>query len=146
MSTREAAVFQRLKGHVSRPEDRFDRVENGLGAGCPDVNYCFFGKEGWLEIKAPLLPAREDTGLFSSQHDVSIDQSNWFIRQRRAGGRAFLFVATEKVLLLLPPELVIENKVVNSLPMIELRERALWWSGIPVPQLSWVDLRGALRA
>jgi hypothetical protein len=33
--------------------DRWDRIENGVGVGMPDINYCLSGIEGWIEMKSP---------------------------------------------------------------------------------------------
>ena len=106
MATREQNAFQRLKLRVARSRDRFDRIENGMEAGTPDVNYNIVewdkGHEGWIEIKAPKLPARPTSRLIGGDHPLSADQANWFLRQHRSGGRGWLFVATEVQLLLLP--------------------------------------------
>ena len=147
MTKREANVFTRLKNHICRPEDRFDRIENGLDAGWPDVNYCFVGREGWIELKAPELPAREDTPLFGSSHKLSVDQSNWFLRQHRAGGRGFLFVATRRGLLLIPGERCIDAKKINTAPLAALWRLTAWSVELPVGDaMAWVKLRGMLSA
>jgi len=54
--------------------------------GIPDKNYCFDGKEGWLEFKntngrsVPLRP----------------EQIGWLMRRVRHGGRAFIAVRQKK--------------------------------------------------
>ncbi len=54
----------------------------GVGLGVPDLNYCFAGQEGWLELKQTQAMA------------VSIDavQVAWIERRLRAGGRVFVAV------------------------------------------------------
>jgi len=146
MSKREANVCTRLRGRLLRPGDRFDRVENGLGAGTPDINYCFLSVEGWIEVKAPIEPARPSTALFPSNHEVTTEQRNWFLAQRLARGRAYLFIATEQRLLLIGSDLAC-TKEVNQLTVGELEARALWKSLLPVKNdLVWADLREILTS
>jgi hypothetical protein len=146
MSQRESNTFARLKLLVTRPEDRFERVENPLVSGMPDVNYCLTGAEGWLEIKCPEIPVREETAVFRSSHPVSQEQSNWFLAQIRSGGRANLFIATKKILLLIPKHIAQNNHLVNNMPLRELKIHATWQADVPVRDAeSWVNLRGKLR-
>jgi hypothetical protein len=142
MSKREANVFQRLKLRITRPEDRFERIENGLGEGTPDVNYCMAGAEGWLEIKAPVTPVRESTALFGSNHPVSQEQSNWFLNQSRAGGKAYLFIASSELLLLMPSHIVENNRLINKMTLGQMQPHSIWSAKTPVndPQ-AWIDLR-----
>lgn len=145
MSTREANVFARLKERVMRPGDRMDRIENGLAAGWPDVNYCFVGREGWIELKAPDAPVNEATPLFGSNHPLSIDQANWFLNQARAKGRAFLFIGTQRYLLLISGKLCTEPGRINTATLAVLLSMAAW--STPVPVISgavWSKLRGTL--
>ena len=98
---RETKVFHRLKERIANPEDRFERVENGIGTGWPDVNYCIMGTEGWIEIKAPEEPAMPATPLFGTrQHNVQVEQANWLLKQSNAGGLGWLFIATKSRLIL----------------------------------------------
>lgn len=143
----ETKVFHRLKERICRPEDRFEHVENGLGAGMPDINYCMFGCEGWVEIKCPTIPARVTSALFGSSHQLGIEQSNWFLRQAAAGGRAYLFIATREILMLVGSALVERHSVFNKLPLAEFKTQALWQAPIPViEQARWVKLRGILSS
>lgn len=150
MSQREANTFKRLRERLTRPEDRFERVENGIGAGMPDVNYCFAGAEGWIELKAPLEPARESTQLLgcSGNHPLSIDQVNWFIVQHRAAGRVHLFVATRRRLLLIPAQQVIRLSLeINKLSASQLERITSWKATVPVmDQAVWFSLRSKLVA
>lgn len=77
--------------------DRLDRVENVLGAGMPDVNGCFEGREFWIETKQPREPVRASTPLFGSNHDLSQDQLNWFLAQCNAGGNGIIYIQTDKL-------------------------------------------------
>ena len=145
----ESSAFQTLKRNLCLPRDRFERVENGLGEGMPDVNYCIEGADGWIELKAPKLPARASTPLLKSQHPISQEQVNWFIRQKQARGRAFLYIATHTHALLIGRNEVVSNGVqLNELPLHTLVSRvALWSSSVPVPDRQrWLDLREILIA
>lgn len=65
------------------------RVENGVGPGTPDVNYCLGpGREGWLELKVSkkgLDPGRP--GDTTIQCTLRPAQLAWLSRRRAAGGR-----------------------------------------------------------
>lgn len=144
---REGKVFHRLKDRVCNPQDRFDRVENGLGTGWPDVNYCIMGSEGWIELKAPEEPVHPSTPLFGTrQHNVTIEQGNWMIRQHNAGGCSWLFVATLKRLMLLPGKVVGElGREVNQLTAHQLKTWSAWYVELPMlDPLRWADLRELL--
>lgn len=145
MSTREANVFARLRERIMRPVDRMDRIENGLAAGWPDVNYCFSGYEGWIELKAPDAPVYETTALFGSNHPLSVEQANWFLRQHNAKGRAFLFIGTARYLLLIPGKACIDHKRINTATLAVLLAMAVWSTPVPVVKGdTWVRLRGVL--
>lgn len=147
MSTRESKVHQRLKGHICNPEDRFDRIENGLAAGWPDVNYCIMGSEGWIELKAPEEPARPETPLFGNrQHNVEIEQANWMLRQHRAGGCSWLFIATLKRLILIEGKIVGEmGREINQQTAHQLKTWSSWYVELPMlDPLRWADLREIL--
>lgn len=144
--TRESNVYARLKDRVARPTDRFDRIENGIGVGMPDVNYCILGCEGWIEIKAPHEPARPSTALLKSNHPLGVDQVTWFRRQHMARGLAWLFVASGQRLLLIKGSSVSAlGARINSLSATELEGHAVWKTPVPVkhPEF-WADLREML--
>jgi hypothetical protein len=92
----EKNAYATLKDKVFKPMDRVSRVENALETGMPDVNYCIKSVEGWIEIKYPTEPKRENTRLFGSSHKFSQDQLNWILEQRNAGGIVWLFIVTDK--------------------------------------------------
>lgn len=145
----EAAVFRGLREHILRPGDRFERVENGIAAGWPDVNYCLRpGAEGWIELKAPTEPAKADTRLLNSNgnHPMTIEQLNWMLSQHQAGGRVFLFVATKQRLLLLPaPKVIKLHLEVNNQTAQQLERISIWHTKVPVTDAQvWIALRGQL--
>ena len=146
MSQRETAAAIRLRDKVCRPKDRWERVENGVVAGMPDVNYVIAGQEGWIEVKTPHEPAREDTALFgSSNHNIELEQSNWFLKQLNAGGRAFLFIATERRVMVLDCRTVAMRHDLNKLSAVTLQKIALWASELPVKDPErWFGLREIL--
>lgn len=144
----ESSVFQRLKLRICRPEDRFERVENGLLTGMPDVNYCLVGVEGWIELKCPDEPKRPDTPLFGSNHKVEVEQRNWMLRQARAGGRGWLFIATEQRLMLIEGKKVgdLSGKI-NEMTTHQLERISKWRVQLPIlDQTRWFDLREILSS
>lgn len=146
MSLRETRVSIRLRDRVCRPEDRWTRVENGVEIGTPDVNYCLHGSEGWIELKAPAEPAKETTALFGSNHHITLEQRNWLLAQANAGGRGFVFIATERRLILMDGKLVAHRSDINALPATTLEKLALWTQRLPVKEaLAWADLREILQ-
>ena len=150
MATNESKLFQRIKKRISTERhDRVDRIENGMGAGMPDVNYCLNGAEGWIELKCPKIPKRSSTALFGAgNHPVGIDQSNWFLSQNNAGGLAFLLIGPVETtdLILVSAELASNCELVNSMTLDELAENSIWkfWSDSPF-EGGWHRLRSILR-
>jgi hypothetical protein len=142
----ESSIYARLKERITRPTDRFERVENGMGAGMPDVNYCICGVEGWIEIKYPEEPKRPTTALFSGNHHVSVEQCNWMLKQSNAGGISWLFIATKLRLMFIPGAKVGKmGIVINKLRIHELESIAAWKTDVPVMDpLRWMDLREML--
>ena len=140
--TRESDTFAKLRQHVFLPTERLERVENGLVDGMPDVNFCAAGVEGWIELKAPIEPQRASTSLFGSNHKIGIAQANWFLKQRLAGGRAFLLIETNQWLLLLAGRDVAESGLdLNKRPLQQLIGIALWARKKPISPIEWHSLR-----
>ena len=73
----------------------FQAIETGMtGRGIPDSNYCYKGKEGWVEFKQT---KHWRVGIWP-------EQVAWIERRTRAGGRAFVAVRrAEKELWILAP-------------------------------------------
>lgn len=93
----EAKDYKKFREKVIQPLwDRCDRIENVMVLGMPDVNVCINGFESWIEIKSPKEPKRAKTKLFGSNHNLSIDQQNWFLRQKTAGGIGYILICTDK--------------------------------------------------
>jgi hypothetical protein len=138
----ERAHYKTLRSHLCRPTDRMDRVENGVMAGMPDINLCAEGVEVWIEMKSPVEPKRSGTPLFGSNHRLSIDQENWFIRQCIAGGRAFVLISTDKRWILIDGR---DITLINTSTTLFLLTRAAWTALKPVRgEDPWNALRYAL--
>lgn len=92
----EKIAYQKFREKAIKPLDRCDRIENVVGVGNPDVNFCIEGIEGWIEIKCPKEPKKPLTPLFGSNHKLSQAQMNWFLRQRNSGGVGWVLIVTDK--------------------------------------------------
>ena len=134
----EITAYRVFRLNVTAVGDRIDRIENLIGLGFPDTNCCFNGIEFWMEIKAPTEPKRPTTPLFGSNHNLSQAQKNWFLRQRKAKGLAFIYVETEKRRMLVDGK---HADVLNNLTVAELVDVALWVADKPTAQEEWADLR-----
>lgn len=73
-----ASIFKNKLPHI-----HFQSVETwSTGQGVPDVNYCFEGSEGWIELKK----------TEAIKVNISPEQIAWAERRIRAGGNVFLAV------------------------------------------------------
>lgn len=118
----EQTAYRTLKSHFP-PSSYIERIENVLGAGFPDVIYTLNGVTGFIEIKSPKEPKKNTTPLFGSNHKLSQEQLNWFQTQERAGGRSFIFIATDKRWLILPGRVA---DLVNAATVIDIKEMSTW--------------------
>lgn len=74
----------KLHGH-------FDRIENMVGSGMPDVTYCVRGAEGFIELKQiKEWPKRPET-VVAIEHYTS-QQRIWARQRIAAGGRVWLML------------------------------------------------------
>jgi hypothetical protein len=139
----ESNDYKTFKKNVPGPRDRLDRVENVVLSGMPDINFCpVEGTECWIEQKSPLEPKRATTKLFGSNHKLTQDQMNWFMRQRTAGGRAFVLIATDKRWMLICGS---HADHVNEMTVAELEQLAIWKTSKPVKgKDKWNQLRAHL--
>lgn len=136
--------YHRLRQHLLKPLDRIDRIENGVGVGMPDINFCADGKECWIEQKNGIEPARPATPFFGSNHKLSQDQKNWFKRQVDAGGRCFVLVATNKMWYLVEGKWAdhLNDWTVDGIAVV-----AVWSTPNPIRgKDKWESLRAALLA
>lgn len=97
----ESNLWERIRPKLLKYGDLV-RIESHMtAAGIPDVNYCFLGCEGWIELKFAKRPARASTVVFKSQRGLDPDQVSWLLNRRRCGGRAFALIQLGKWLLLI---------------------------------------------
>ena len=135
----ERTAYVALREGLCLASGRLDRIENLVGTGYPDVNGCINGNEFWIENKAPSEPKRKTTPLFGSNHRLSVEQRNWFLRQRRAGGKGYIYIETESKRLLISGRHADE---INEATLLELIAMSTWQSDRPTKPKEW----GALRA
>lgn len=75
----------------------FERVENLVGVGTPDVSYTIAGVAGRIENKfSPRHPVYESTPVLGRKNGLRRSQVIWAYRQLRAGGIVFLLIGTPK--------------------------------------------------
>lgn len=139
---KETNDYQTLKKNMPEPGDRLDRVENVVVAGMPDVNFCGDTVETWIELKSPTEPKRPSTPLFGSNHKLSQDQKNWMLRQFKAGGTAWVLIATDKRWMAI---LGAHADRVNEMTVDTLLELSAWSTQKPVKdKTQWKALRKTL--
>ena len=74
-----------------RGKGHFDRIENDVAAGRPDVNYCVQGFEGNIELKYRVkAPVRPSTMVFPKGKGLRPSQVVWIIERVHHGGVVFL--------------------------------------------------------
>jgi hypothetical protein len=140
----ESNDYKVLKANLPQGRDRLDRVENVVVNGMPDINYCSEGVECWLEQKSPKEPVRATTRLFGSNHKVSQDQKNWFMRQMKSEGNAYFLIVTDKRWMLIGGE---HADIINELTVGELLSLSLWNTPKPVrDKEAWNRLRKTLNS
>lgn len=137
----EKTDYQALRKHLVQGKERLDRVENIAGTGTPDVNYCIDGVEGWIEMKSPKEPKRAKSKLFADNHKFSQTQKNWFLKQRNAGGRAFILICTDKRWMLIDKW---QADFVNGMTVDEIGKVAVWNNAKPILPMEWKRLREVL--
>ena len=86
----EARFWKRLRDKL--PTGHYVRIENLVGPGTFDVNFCVEGTEGFFEMKyVSWFPARPSTPVLG-RHGLSPEQMIWVEQRLRAGGRAFMAI------------------------------------------------------
>lgn len=139
----ESTDYKNFKKNVPQAGDRLDRVENVVVTGMPDINFCSGGVECWIEQKSPIEPKRKTTPLFGSNHKVSQEQANWMLRQRKAGGRCYFLISTDKRWILVGGFLADQ---LNTMTVDEIVEQAVWSTMKPVKDKEqWQTLRRELQ-
>lgn len=94
----EKTLWNRLRAEIQRQKlgGRWQRVENGVATGMPDVNFCINGLEGWIELKHGKKPIKGDTIVFKSQRGMEQAQVNWHFDQHRNGGVSWILIQLDK--------------------------------------------------
>jgi len=134
----EKTAYRNFRDNVTVPGDRINRIENLIGLGFPDTNGCFNGVEFWMEIKAPSEPARKTTALFGSNHKLSQDQRNWFLTQKRAMGKGFVYIETNYRRMLITGMYV---DYINVMTVDSLMDISIWSARRPTVKKDWYLLR-----
>ena len=140
----EANLWGRVRKGLA-PFGHLQRVECGMtvGPGVPDVNFCFGGMEGWMELKHADPPVRASTVVFGSQRGMDADQIDWLVYRRKCGGNAWIFIQLGKWLLLIDG---IEAPKVNHCTTQQLIDLAVWKRSGAMHDPDWRDLCARLCA
>jgi hypothetical protein len=108
----------------------FERIENMVGTGTPDVDFCVAGTHGKIELKyVKSYPKKHDTPIMS-HGGLRTEQVAWMLNRLRNGGRIFTLVGigtpTGTDLWLFRMD---ENNVreLNSYGMRIYQHQACWW-------------------
>lgn len=114
----EKLVYHWLRSH--HPSAHWQRVENTVGTGVPDVNGCKNGVEVWVELK-------EGVKLSSGIVRIKIrrEQNAWLLRRHRAGGLVYLGIRVNKHNYILGGEWVGTVFLGNGIEMNKLIENSL---------------------
>lgn len=87
----EQRLWTRLRPKL-KAYGHFERIENGVGAGAPDVDFCINGVEGKIELKyVAKYPARDSTGLLGWS-GLRKEQKAWMTQRLSNGGRVFVLI------------------------------------------------------
>lgn len=126
----ERTFWRRVSVELRALGGRWERVENGLSEGMPDVNYCVQGVEGWLELKwAYGLPgARSGKGVFEyyMNHGLLASQVTWALTQDNAGGRVHILAGARGYVWLLDATLHANSFNQYSVAELEQFRHAEW--------------------
>jgi hypothetical protein len=132
---KETKLFDKLRPHLSAWGE-YDRVENILGSGMPDIFYNICGKTGWIETKV----AKGDIIYFEKF------QPNWLTKHHRQGARLFVVVMDKKESIHFYPAGVIlkaKRTPVEKWITIDQRELPPVFN-MPPPYRSWRSVRDIL--
>lgn len=86
----EASAWATLRKSIAEYTQDIQRFEDVLSRGIPDTNFCYKGKEIWLEGKyVKALPKRNTTPL---KVGLRPEQEAWLSRRSKSGGSCFVWV------------------------------------------------------
>lgn len=82
----------------------WQRIENQVGNGVPDVYFGINGTFGWMEGKyARVLPKTPMTAVFKSlNRGLTTEQENWLFDHARQGGLCWVFARVVDSYILVP--------------------------------------------
>lgn len=112
---------------------RFERVENSVAVGTPDVDYTVDGVSGKLELKyAPRHPKRATSAVLGANKGMRRSQVVWAVRHQRAGGIVYLCVGTPLMTWLvdLHGYTAAQMYGIEFYTAAELTAASLWYTGI----------------
>ena len=94
MRQKEQRLWDRMRSKLQPYRDlQLERVENGLGAGMPDVHAVANGIMSWVELKAvDVAPARGTTPLLGEAHGLLREQKNWHFNYIKHRGRCWVLI------------------------------------------------------
>lgn len=137
----ESSDYKLFRRKAILPQDRCNRIENIVGTGMPDVNYCINGTEGWIEFKSPTEPKRPLTSLMGSNHKLTIEQRNWHLLQSKAGGISFVLLCTDVRWILIQGRYA---DLVNDMTVGTAISYSVFYAPKPLAKQRWSDLRRTL--
>ena len=111
----------------------------------PDISCVLSGADIWIESKQPQEPKRRTTPLFGSNHKFTLEQRNWMLTHKRAGGRCFGFILTGKWRIMLDGSTV-ASAGINAMPLYQIIQESIWHSEAPVFKDEWDKLRAMMIA
>jgi hypothetical protein len=123
MSVAEATENKWIRDNACKRFDFLHRVENMVGEGTFDTFGIIMSQQMWIEIKAPIEPARHGTRLFSGNHEFTQGQKNFALSILRAGGLCWAFIGTNLRQMLIPG-MVIEKA--NEMTVDQLVMQSIW--------------------
>jgi len=136
MADREQLFWGRINAALWRPDRMLLRIESGISDGVPDSYYAIEGVSGWMELKAPIEPARETTPLFSNNHQLSMSQRNWLLAHRQAGGIGWVAIETAHHVMLIGAR---HADIINTSTIDRLCEISEFHALRPLLQHHWVE-------
>lgn len=145
----EGDLYRLIKNKMCIPArgDRFDRIENSVGDGMPDINCTLERVDVWIEAKYSIIPKRPTSRLLCGRnHELLLSQANWVLRHARAGGKSWLVIRADDNLLSIRITDWSEPEQVNQMCYQELLDASM--CAIPVksggsPE-SWMRMRQCL--
>lgn len=129
----ESSFWQTLRKNV---KGHLERVENMVGTGTPDVNFCIEGIEGWIELKhVHYWPKRG--GALKIDH-YTLEQRLWHDKRMKNGGICLLFLQVDRDYFLFDNH----DNVGESLNKEELFAQAnISWSG----RVNWEEFKNFIK-